>query len=47
MDLEDGTSRLLGQMVPDYVFSSPVLSLDESHHIVATMNGDLRSYPLS
>ena len=46
VDLEKGTSEVLGQMAPDYVFSSPVLSPDENHYIVATMNGDLRSYPL-
>jgi len=46
VDLEDGSSEVLGQMAPDYVFSSPVLSPDENHYIVATMNGDLRSYPL-
>ena len=33
-------------MAPDYVFSSPVLSPDQSHYIVATMGGELRSYPL-
>ncbi|WP_168211893.1 PQQ-binding-like beta-propeller repeat protein [Ruania zhangjianzhongii] len=46
VDLESGASEVLGQMAPDYVMSTPVLSPDESHYIVATMNGDLRSYPL-
>lgn len=47
VDLEDGSSQVLGQMAPDYVISTPVLSPDESHYIVATMGGELRSYPLA
>ena len=46
VDLEDGSSQILGQMAPDYVFSTPVLSADGGQYIVATMNGDLRGYPL-
>lgn len=46
VDLDDGTSEVLGQMAPDYVLSSPVLSPDESQYIVATMGAELRSYPL-
>lgn len=46
VDLNDGASEIVGQMAPDYVFSSPVLSPDQSHYIVATMGGELRSYPL-
>ncbi len=46
VDLDARTSRVLGQLAPDYVFSSPALSADESHYIVATMGGELRSYPL-
>lgn len=46
VDLDNGTSEVLGQMAPDYVLSSPILSPDESHYIVATMGAELRSYPL-
>ncbi|GAA1291276.1 PQQ-binding-like beta-propeller repeat protein [Brachybacterium alimentarium] len=46
VDLNDGASETVGQMAPDYVFSTPVLSPDQSHYIAATMGGELRSYPL-
>jgi outer membrane protein assembly factor BamB/3',5'-cyclic AMP phosphodiesterase CpdA len=46
VDLDDRSSRILGQILPDYVLSSPLLSADGSRYIVATMGGDVRSYPL-